>query len=482
MAMLKKSLIAFGLRAAGAVTWLVFSLWLARVLTAQDFGIAFYAINTATLAAALVTSGYAPALLRLGAPAWATGRVGDLSRLLLRGLAFAALGTGVCAGLVWLGPQVTAGNLIYSAPALPWLLVAMVAASAAIQLLANAFRATGSLAVAVLSTSVFRVGVPLILTGVLYGMAIIGAVPAAAAFAVGTGAVALAMGGALARRMANGPRSALGAEDGSDRAETEPDAAPDTTSANRRTIWWLWVLGLARILVQNADALLIGSLLGAVEAGLYLAAKRVAAMVQMVADAVRVAAGPRLAVLFAQSAAATATPDDRAAFRRAAAEANLLFMVLVGGACIGLAALGWPMLALFGPAFTAAYPVLLVMIAGVASFAVLGPVGLLMTMTRLERPRALITIAGAVIACGGVLWLTPMTGPWGGMMGAALALLVASFVTNGASSWVIWRALAVPPAIVDAQAWAILRRSGLRGMLAALRKPRKDPGDSGDAP
>ncbi|MEJ6477445.1 MAG: oligosaccharide flippase family protein [Octadecabacter sp.] len=460
--MLERTLTAFGLRVAGAVIWLGYAFWLARVLSAEDFGVTFYIITMATLGAGLVTSGYAAAMLRLGAPAWSQGRIADLRRLLMRGLLAAAGGTAVLATLLWVGAQLTPNNLIYASPNLPWFLVVMVAASAMIQLLANGYLATNDLVTAVLSTSLLRVGVPLALTAGLAVWVQLDAAAAVAGFAIGTASVAIIMAVALARRIARGPKVMSG-----------PETVPAMQSSERRTIGWLWVVGLARILSQNADALLIGSLLGAVEAGLYLAAKRVAAMIDLVADAVRLTAGPRFAVLFARD-------PSGVDFRRAVAEANLLFLILVGTACMCLAIIGWPVLALFGPDFTAAYPVLLILIAGVASFAIFGPVGLLMTMSRLERARAMVTIGGGILSCAGVLLLVPLDGPFGGMNGAAITIATASYVTNALSSLIIYRELGLPPAIIDGDAYRLLRRAGINGLRAAMTRKRVSKDDAKD--
>lgn len=468
--MLQRTLTAFGLRVAGAVIWLGYAFWLARALSAEDFGVTFYIITMATLGAGLVASGYASAMLRLGAPAWSQGRIADLRRLLMRGLLAAAGGTAVLAALLWVGAQITPNNLIYASPSLPWFLVIMVAASAMIQLLANGYRATNDLVTAVLSTSLFRVGVPLILTAGFTLWVQLDAAVAAAGFAIGTASVAIIMAVALARRIARGPNVERGQNTG---ALSGPETVPVMQGSERRTIGWLWVVGLARILSQNADALLIGSLLGAAEAGLYLAAKRVAAMIELVADAVRLTAGPRFAVLFAHD-------PSGVDFRRAVAKANLLFLILVGTACMCLAIIGWPVLALFGPDFTAAYPVLLILIASVASFAIFGPVGLLMNMSRLERPRAIVTIGGGILSCTGVLLLVPLDGPFGGMNGAAITITTASYVTNALSSLIIYRELGLPPAIIDRDAYRLLRRGGIKGLRAAMTRKRASKDDPKD--
>jgi len=456
--MFRNSLIAFGLRGAGAVLWLAYATWLARQLSGEAFGIALYAINTATLVAGLLTAGYGQAMLRLGAPAWAEGRAGDFRRLLMRALLGLVAGSAVLAGALALGAGAGAGadtgagvgdfgNLLYAAPGLPALTVAMALVSGAILLQASALRAMGDLRIAITATSIHRLWVPLALT-VLAGLVWPpGAVEAAGAFALGVGLVACWMLWLLAARL---------------RAASVPDTpleppVPDRR-AERRTVGWLWLVGIGRVIEQNADALLVGFLLGAVEAGLYLAAKRVAAIGVMVADAVRVVAGPRLAVLHA-------APDTAPAFREAAAMAGLLFLALVGGACAGLAVLGWALLALFGPAFTGAFPLLLVMVAGLASFAVFGPVGLLMTMTRLERARALITLASAAAACLAVIWLAPRFGP----IGVAWAFAAVTILSNAASSAICWRVLGIPPAAADPLVWQKLRRGGWRAVLRALR-------------
>ena len=464
--MLKKSLMAFGLRIAGAFIWLFYSFWLARTFEADDYGTTLYVVNTAAILASLACAGYTPTLLRYGAPAWAHRATETLNRLVWRALricwmAVAAMGV-VVAGAWVAGVD----NIAFSHPALPALALIITLATTAIQLQAAGFRAAGSIATAVLGNAVYRVGVPLALTMVAGLFLPRDAMVAVAAFAIGSIVVSLGLGLGLSRRLRRGPQTPQAPQ--APQAQSQSEALPErvTDRPPQTVVRWLWIGGLGRILVQNIDALLVGSLLGAVEAGLYLTAKRVAALVQTLADAVRVVAGPRLATLYAEDGTGPR-------FRAAAAEANLLFMVLVGASAVGIAALGWLILAVFGPDFPQAYPILLVMTAAAASYAVFGPVAILMNMTKLERASALIAFSGAVITAVCVVLFTQLPGAWGGGMGAALALLLGSYVMTATSSLVIWRKLGIPPAVLDGQAWMILRQTPPRAMLKRLLKRGK---------
>jgi len=94
----------------------------------------------------------------------------------------------------------------------------------------------------------------------------------------------------------------------------------------------------------------------------------------------------------------------------------------------------------YGSAFTAGYPVLLILsIVQVAAATMGGLSGYLLTMTGHEWQASRVVVGTALLNLALTVVLTPLLG----IVGAALATLVAGFVKLGWLWWYVWRFVGV---------------------------------------
>jgi O-antigen/teichoic acid export membrane protein len=213
-----------------------------------------------------------------------------------------------------------------------------------------------------------------------------------------------------------------------------------------RTPWhWLRVAGPLllvsgfQLILRKTDLFLIGMLVGAEEVGVYFAAMRTAQVVTFVSFAVDAVAAPEIARRYHR--------DDAPLQATVSRLAHWYFWPTLGTAG-GVALLGAPILSLFGTAFTAGAPLMLVLMGALVVGAAMGPQLYLLSLTGHERSSALIF---GVCSLGNVgLNLVGITlyGPMGAALATATTLVVRSL-------WVRRR---------------VVRRTGIRPSIwAALR-------------
>lgn len=177
---------------------------------------------------------------------------------------------------------------------------------------------------------------------------------------------------------------------------------------------FLFLISLLTQLTNRVDTLLIGSLLGTREVGLYTAAGRLVTLMLYGLLAMNTVAAPMIAEAHAAG--------DRAALQRVVRLAGLGIMAFTVPAGLVLLLGGRPLLGLFGPEFAAAYPFLAVLTVGHLCGVMVGPVGFMMSMTGHQRQLAAIlaVFLGVNVV---VAWLSL---PRIGAMGAALATAIAT--------------------------------------------------------
>ncbi|MBT9373155.1 lipopolysaccharide biosynthesis protein [Rhizobium sp. CSW-27] len=125
-------------------------------------------------------------------------------------------------------------------------------------------------------------------------------------------------------------------------------------------------------LLTNSDVVVVGLYLPPDQVAIYYAAAKTIALVQFVNFSVKAAAAPRMSAILA-----TGTGQDLALFAGQAARWTF-WPSLAVGLCV-LAA-GPLLLSLFGPAFAAGYPLMLVLFAGILAKASIGPGEVLLNM------------------------------------------------------------------------------------------------------
>lgn len=193
-------------------------------------------------------------------------------------------------------------------------------------------------------------------------------------------------------------------------------------------------------LMTNVDVLIAGYLLDPGEVAVYFAAARTMALVHFVYYSVRAGTAHRFSQFHASG--------DRARLLRLVAGAvrwtfwPSLFMATI------LAIVGGPLLSLFGPSFSAGYPVLLILAAGLLVRASIGPVESLLAMSNHQGACALVLMTAFAVSVILNLVLIPQFG----IVGAAVATALGLAVEAAGLFLVAWQRLGVRSSIVFAGA------------------------------
>jgi O-antigen/teichoic acid export membrane protein len=178
---------------------------------------------------------------------------------------------------------------------------------------------------------------------------------------------------------------------------------------------WLWLslsmllFEALSLLVLNLDLILLNFFVAPDQLGIYFAATRTISLVAFIHFAVTAVAMPRFADLYAAGRQAEIGPLLNEMQK-------WCVLPSLGGAVV-LLLLGKPLLWLFGPGFTAAYPVMFILAIGYVLRAFGGPAqSLLMATGHHNRATGILM---ATVALSGALNLGLI--PWLGISGAAIA-------------------------------------------------------------
>jgi O-antigen/teichoic acid export membrane protein len=143
------------------------------------------------------------------------------------------------------------------------------------------------------------------------------------------------------------------------------------------------------VLSQNFDVVVVGSMLGTTVAGYYGAASQLAGLCTFGVNAVLFMAAPLISELFASG--------DKVKLQRLVTLTGRLNVAVSLPVVLALVFAGRVILSWYGPTFVTAYPVLLVLVAGQLTGAMLGALaGFLMTMTG-HHNRAAVIIGGSAV-------------------------------------------------------------------------------------
>jgi O-antigen/teichoic acid export membrane protein len=178
----------------------------------------------------------------------------------------------------------------------------------------------------------------------------------------------------------------------------------------------LMVVGMASISLNQADILLVGSLLGTEQTGVYAAASKTASLVSFVLLAVNARAAPMIADLYSRG-------DHKGLQQIANLATRWMFwpsLLLV----IGLFLAGKFILSFFGPEFVVGYWPMLILAIGQLVNASLGPVGYLLSLTGYERLSARIYVISALIHVLLNLLLIPILGVLGSAIATAFTMIL----------------------------------------------------------
>jgi len=220
-----------------------------------------------------------------------------------------------------------------------------------------------------------------------------------------------------------------------------PDAARAIAPSYEPKVWvrsmvpLLWIQGIA-MAMDRADVLVLGTIAGPTQAGVYSAASRIASLVGFGTAAVSVWAAPGFSERHAR--------EDKAGLQDLVRIAARLIFFLTLPATIGVWVLGPFLLGLFGSGFESALHSLLILTFGQLVGALVGPAGFLLPMTGGE-----LVAARMLAVCAGLnLVLNVALVPLLGMEGAAIGTSVARVVQAALLALAVWRRLEIRTTIV----------------------------------
>lgn len=183
-------------------------------------------------------------------------------------------------------------------------------------------------------------------------------------------------------------------------------------------------------LLTNADVLMVGAYLDPNDVAVYFATVKTLALVHFVYFAVKAGVAQRYAQF------THGEPQKLAAFARETV--SWTFWPSLAMALLVLA-LGEPMLTLFGPEFSAGYPLLFLLVFGVVARAAVGPCESLLTMSGNQNICAAVYALTLAFNIALSVVLIPLFGLWG----AAMATVFAMIFEAGALSFTVWRKLGI---------------------------------------
>ncbi len=215
----------------------------------------------------------------------------------------------------------------------------------------------------------------------------------------------------------------------------------DSTASTYRTRYWLrasmplMVMAGMRVIMRQTDVAMLGALAGTDAAGLYFPVARMSDLVTIGLVSANAIVAPMISELY--------TSGDKQRLQRLLKLAALSTTAVAAVIAVGFVLLGGWLLGLFGEAFRAGYPALIILVVGQLINALCGPVGFLMTMTGHQDQAVAILIAGAALNIVANAALIPMYG----LVGAAAATAITmAFWNLWMIKWVLDR-LGVNPSV-----------------------------------
>ena len=199
------------------------------------------------------------------------------------------------------------------------------------------------------------------------------------------------------------------------------------------TVRGLMIIALAQLVLSyQTDVLVVGTLLGAREAGIYSAASQLTSMIGLGANGVFFVVLPIFAQLHARG--------DHDELQRLVVRTVQGCIAVTVPAAILLCAAGPAVLHWYGPSFAGAYPVLLLLTVGqIAGLTLGGLSSFLLITSGHEQAASRVAIGVALFNITLSLILTPLFG----VIGAAVATLAAALLRVGLLYWFASRRLHV---------------------------------------
>ncbi len=361
--LLGDSLISFVSKIIGAALTFVMLVVFSRLMTAEQFGFFGVGMNTAVMLSTLIGLGLPVAVMRIypahlarSETALATGFISSgYSTILVASFLLIAVAAVVSISGV--------ADSISGSPMAPVLIAALAMFIALSDYCASALRSQGQVAWSALPRDIgWRISAPLTAAlAVFAGLVLPNTV--ALGICVATLALVTALQFSKSRLLYS---------------ELAKNAAHVVDWARwRRPLLPLWIASVVFALIQQADVLVVGSILGAQEAGAYFAAQKTAALLGLAMIAGGQVAAPMMATAYHSGN----LPELRRICRLLAAA----IAVVTFAGLILVAGFGDRLLGIFKPEFVSAYPVLVLFAISATVDALCGPTAYLMQMTTLER-------------------------------------------------------------------------------------------------
>jgi len=408
MNLARSSLTAFSIKILGAALFTAYSIFLARILAQDDYGVIMFAIAAATALGPISLLGFDRTTTKFATVYYAENKLPQLRGLLRRGrrtgLGFSAVLLGIASALWGLGILQPAE----SKHAAILLALCILPLWAWVLLNREFLRGLKFLVPALIGFQILRPGLAMLFSALAYYSGMINSATMLAC--LGTALLIAIL--IDTRRI----RKVLGPNDGQLIYESKQWA---------QTAKPLLFSMLMYTIVTRADMLMVGSVLGMEEAARYSVAARLASFPDFILEAIRVVMGPLIAERFHK--------NELASLQQQVTRASQ--MVFLAVAPFAVAFIFFPkfFLGFFGPAYASADMILIYLIVGQCVNAFSGTVGVLMTMTNLQREHARIVSVSAILtlALGYALIKTV------GAEGAALATAMTMSLAN------VWMVLVV---------------------------------------
>jgi len=196
------------------------------------------------------------------------------------------------------------------------------------------------------------------------------------------------------------------------------------------------------VLSQQSDIIVVGSVVGTTDAGLYSVASQITALVLFGVGTVNHFASPMMAEYQDRPRSAELRGlVRRITYINLAVSLPIVVVIVLGGRLL---------LSTFGRDFTGAYPVMLVLLLSQTVNAVWGSLwGTLLTMMGYQKESFIVVVIVASLNVALTIFLTPRFG----IIGAATATCVAVVVRGAVVAWIVHRRLGFWPLGRGALSW-----------------------------
>lgn len=407
--MQRNALMAFAVRVASAALLYLSQIFLARWMGASEFGVYVLVWTWVLILGGLSHLGLSIAMMKL-VPEYTERRNFPLLRGLLAGSRRVALtvGTSIAAcglvGLMLFGHKLEPYTLL---PA--YLALVCIPLYALTDLQDGIGRGHGWIGTALVPPYILRPLVLLLVMGLAHELGMSMTAPTAAAAAIiATWIAAIVQTIAMDRSLAGDTK--IGPKVFDYRAWLTVSLPLLATYA-------------AELVLQNADLILLSAYHPPRDVGMYFAAAKTMALVMFVHYAVGSAVAHRFSTLNARG--------DQPALAAAIREAVRWTFYPSLAAALAILAVGWPLLWLFSPEFTAAYPVMVILVIGFLARATIGPAEFLLNTLGEQNRAAVVAIAAAVANILLNLLLIPRFGLLGAAAATSGALAFAALCNYG---------------------------------------------------